>query len=472
MLRYFLRRLFIAIPTLLIVSLAVFGISKCAPGDPVEAFFSEEVRTTAEPGQEAEQYKRSAQQLGLDKPVFYLTFAPAPFPDTFWRVYPPARRERLSKLVFQTGNWPYVSVYDSTLSDFLKSAAALRDTSGARRNLALELSVLMTASQLEEIEASTHRIASLLNSLPSGNNMIPRLVALQSDVQRMQQTRQPLKTYQPAIHWNGINNQYHAWITGYLTGNWGLTRRMRPVWEEIRPALLATATLSGIALLLAFLIAIPLGVEMARFKNSRFDRWSKQLLFFLHSMPVFWLGGILVMLFTGNIIGKPLIENPYLDVTDQWLTGTESFSAWFVRKLPGFILPIAVLTLHALALIAMQMRGGMLETLRQDYIRTARAKGLNDDYIYWKHAFRNALFPIITLFGAMLPALLTGSLVVETLFNFPGLGLKTQTAFLNHDLATLSAILMAVAMLTIAGNLVADLMYALADPRVRFSNSA
>jgi peptide/nickel transport system permease protein len=114
----------------------------------------------------------------------------------------------------------------------------------------------------------------------------------------------------------------------------------------------------------------------------------------------------------------------------------------------------------------------MLETLRQDYIRTARAKGLNDDYIYWKHAFRNALFPIITLFGAMLPALLTGSLVVETLFNFPGLGLKTQTAFLNHDLATLSAILMAVAMLTIAGNLVADLMYALADPRVRFSNSA
>jgi peptide/nickel transport system permease protein len=131
-------------------------------------------------------------------------------------------------------------------------------------------------------------------------------------------------------------------------------------------------------------------------------------------------------------------------------------------------MPVAVLTLHALALIAMQIRGGMLETLRQDYIRTARAKGLNDDDVYWKHAFLNALFPIITLFGALLPALLTGSLVVETLFNFPGLGVKTQTAFLNHDLGTLSAILMAVAILTVTGNLVADMLYALADPRVRF----
>lgn len=470
MLRYFLRRLLIAMPTLLIVSLAVFGISKCAPGDPVEALFPEELRS--EPGREAEQYQRAARQLGLDKPVFYLTLAPAPFPDTFWKVYPPVRRERLSKLVFQTGNWPDVSLYDSSLSAFFHTALSLGDTSEARRSLAQELSVLATASRLEEIEASTRKISSLLDALPVREKLMPDLTILQSCVQRMQQNKQPLKIYLPALHWNGTNNQYHTWITGYMTGNWGLTRRMKPVWEEVRPALLATATLSGIAMLLAFLIAIPLGVEMARFRNSRFDRWSKQLLFFLHSMPVFWLGGLLVIFFTGNIFGKPLVDNPYLDVTDQWLAGTETFISWFARKLPRFILPVTVLTLHALALIAMQMRGGMLETLRQDYIRTARSKGLNDDDIYWKHAFRNALFPIITLVGALLPALLTGSLVVETLFNFPGLGLKTQTAFLNHDLGTLSAILMAVAILTITGNLIADMMYALADPRVRFSSSA
>jgi len=469
MLRYFLRRLLIALPTLLIVSLAVFGISKCAPGDPVETLFSEEIRTTFEPGEEAKRYQRAARQLGLDKPVFYFTLTPAPFPDTFWRIYPPERRERLSKLVFQTGNWPDVLSYDSSLSEFSRAVTSISDTSNTRLNLSLELSALMTTSQLEEIEASTQRVSSLLEDLPAGENIRPGLISLQSDVQRMQQKKRPLNIYRPTLHWYGTNNQYHAWITGYLTGNWGLTRRMNPVWDEIKPALLATAALSGIALLLAFLIAIPLGVEMARFRDSRFDRWSKQLLFFLHSMPVFWLGGILVILFTGSIFGKPIIDDPYLDITDQWLAGTESFASWFVRKVPGFIMPVAVLTLHALALIATQMRGGMLETLRQDYIRTARAKGLNDDDVYWKHAFRNALFPIITLFGALLPALLTGSLVVETLFNFPGLGVKTQTAFLNHDLGTLSAILMAVAVLTVTGNLVADMLYALADPRVRFS---
>jgi peptide/nickel transport system permease protein len=468
MLRYFLRRLLIALPTLLIVSLAVFGISKCAPGDPVETLFSEEIRTTFEPGEEAKRYQRAARQLGLDKPVFYFTLTPAPFPDTFWRIYPPERSERLSKLVFQTGNWPDVLSYDSSLSEFSRAVTSISDTSNTRLNLSLELSALMTASQLEEIEASTQRVSSLLEDLPAGENIRPGLISLQSDVQRMQQNKRPLNIYRPTLHWYGTNNQYHAWITGYLTGNWGLTRRMNPVWDEIKPALLATAALSGIALLLAFLIAIPLGVEMARFRDSRFDRWSKQLLFFLHSMPVFWLGGILVILFTGSIFGRPIIDNPYLDVTDQWLAGTESFTSWFVRKVPGFIMPVAVLTLHALALIAMQIRGGMLETLRQDYIRTARAKGLDEDDVYWKHAFLNALFPIITLFGALLPALLTGSLVVETLFNFPGLGVKTQTAFLNHDLGTLSAILMAVAILTVTGNLVTDMLYALADPRVRF----
>ncbi len=467
MLRYFLRRLLIALPTLLIVSLAVFGISKCAPGDPVEALFTEELRT--EPGQEAEQYRRAARQLGLDKPVFYFTLAPAPFPDTFWGVYPAERRKRLSKLVFQTGNWPNVSLYDSSLSAFSRSVLSLGDTSSARRSIAPELSLLMTASRLEEIEASVRKISSLTDSLPDREKLTPGLASLQSDVQRMQQNKNPLKIYQPAFHWNGISNQYHTWLTGFLTGDWGLTRRMNPVWVELKPALLATVTLSGTALLLAFLIAIPLGVEMARFQNSRFDRWSKQLLFFLHSMPVFWMGGLLVILFTGNIFGKPLVENPYLDITDQWMAGSESFPAWFVRKLTRFVLPIAVLTLHALALIAIQMRGGMIETVRQDYIRTARAKGLNEDDVYWKHAFRNALFPIITLLGALLPALLTGSLVVETLFNFPGLGIKTQTAFLHHDLGTLSAVLMAVAILTITGNIVADMMYALADPRVRFS---
>jgi peptide/nickel transport system permease protein len=148
----------------------------------------------------------------------------------------------------------------------------------------------------------------------------------------------------------------------------------------------------------------------------------------------------------------------------------EPFLDWFSNKLPKFVLPILVLTLYSLTIVTLQMRGGMIETLGQDYIRTARAKGVSEEDIHWTHAFRNALFPVITIFSSMFPALFTGSLVLETLFNFPGMGQKAQSAFLDQDLGVLSIILMAAAIMTILGNLIADLLYGLADPRVRLSS--
>jgi peptide/nickel transport system permease protein len=119
--------------------------------------------------------------------------------------------------------------------------------------------------------------------------------------------------------------------------------------------------------------------------------------------------------------------------------------------------------------LALQMRSGMLGTLGEDYIRTARAKGVGEEEIYWSHAFRNALFPIITVFASVLPAVFTGSLVAEALFNFPGIGTKTFQAYLGKDLPLLAVIMMISAALTILGNLIADLLYAWADPRVRFT---
>ena len=115
------------------------------------------------------------------------------------------------------------------------------------------------------------------------------------------------------------------------------------------------------------------------------------------------------------------------------------------------------------------MRSGMLGALNQDYIRTARAKGVSEEDVHWTHAFRNGLFPIITIFASVLPAVFTGSLVVEALFNFPGIGTKTFEAYLGKDLPLLSAIMMLAATLTIVGSLLADILYAWADPRVRFA---
>jgi peptide/nickel transport system permease protein len=142
---------------------------------------------------------------------------------------------------------------------------------------------------------------------------------------------------------------------------------------------------------------------------------------------------------------------------------------WLFENLPVILLPILTISAHALAILALQMRGGILEVIGQDYIRTARAKGADEESVYWHHAYRNALFPIITVFTSIFPAIFTGSIVVERLFNFYGLGSKTMDAIHNADYPMLFVIVMLAAVVTIVGNILADILYAWADPRVRFS---
>jgi len=470
MLRYFLRRLLISIPTLLIISLAVFGLGRCAPGDPVAISLGDEMALQADPVRYANTYMRKAAEFGLDKPLFYASLGTAAYPDSLWKIYPLDRRQRLSKIIGQNGNWPATRAFELAVIETLSAFyTVLPDTLKQRPYLELALLNLSTQDLLDNLKSSFLQADSICNTIsPQPAQLRARMDALKGKTDAVCGNILSGKLLTPAIHWYGLHNQYHQWLIGFLTGNWGLSKNQRPVIQELKPALFATMAINAMAILFAYLISIPLGVAMARRKGRAFDRWTQRILVFIMAMPVFWMGGLLVMLFGSKIFGEPLIANPYLDISDAWNMGSEAFGDWFSNKLPKFVLPILVLTMYSLAIISIQMRGGMVETLGQDYIRTARAKGVREEDVYWTHAFRNAVFPIITIFGSVFPALFTGSLVIETLFNFPGMGQKAQEAFLSQDLAILSAILMAAAVLTISGNLVADMMYAWVDPRVRY----
>jgi peptide/nickel transport system permease protein len=470
MLRYVLRRIAISIPTLLLISLAVFGLSHSAPGDPVVSAFGEEaLQYSFDVNQNADNYRRKAALLGIDKPLFYAALTTAVYPDTTWGVYPLDRRNRLVAMAAQNGDWGATCAFEKAVFQALQTVDILPDTLQEKPVLRLVLLDLSTQNRLDRLEEVFHKTDSMCRPIENTSPAFRAVMdTLRDKTAAVCQTSNPLKKWTPAVCWYGTNNQYHHWLVGFLTGNWGLTKKQLPVWQELKPALFATLSINGISLFFAYLISIPLGVEMARRKGRCFDRWIQRVLVFLHAMPVFWVGSLLVLLFCSPLVGKPIIPNPYLDISDAWNMSRESFPAWFSGKLPKFLLPILVMTLYSLSIITLQMRGGMLETLGADYIRTARAKGVPEDDVYWIHAFRNAMFPAITLFSSVFSAMLTGSLVIETLFNFPGMGLKAQTAFMGHDLAVLSAILMAGAVFTMLGNLLADLMYVWADPRVRF----
>lgn len=470
MLKYLLRRSLLSLPTLMVISFLAFGLGKCAPGDPVVNVFGEELYPSLDPAQQAIQYRSNAVRLGLNHPDFYFSLTTAAYPDTLWRIFPLDRRARLEKLIGQTGNWPAVQQYDAAISATVRAVEALPASISQRDNLRSELPFLIRADKLAWIDSSRQHIAALAANMSDAPLSLGNaFLQLDQATQALQQQKTPAKLLIPALHWHGLNNQYHRWLSGFVTGDLGLTRRKMDVWTDLQASMLTSLSINVLAIFLAYLIAIPLGIEMARRKNRWLDRWGKRVLFFLYSMPVFWLGGLLIMLVMNTAWGQTAIPSVYFDIQDAWRPGITNFGDWWQANASKCVLPISILTLHAVAILSLQMRSGMLGTLGQDYIRTARAKGVGEEEVYWKHALSNALFPIITVFASVLPSVFTGSLVVETLFGFPGMGNKTFEAYLGKDLPLLSAIMMIAATLTILGSLLADVLYAWADPRIRFA---
>lgn len=478
MLRYLLRRIFLAIPTLLVVSLLAFGLIKFSPGDPVVNVFGEDSYSSLDPQAQAASYRAKAERLGVHLPTFYFALSTRAYPDTLWRIFPLERRERLEKLIGQSGNWPAVRECDAAISTTIRAVESLPESLPQTVLLRQELTQLLKADRLLLLDTSLARLSALALAIPQDSvkpatdatrRFNTALARLDAAIQGLRNNPAPNNLRIPAFHWYGLENQYHRWLIGLLTGNMGLTRNKREVWAELRPSLITTMSVNGLAILLAYLLAVPLGVEMARQKGRRLDRWGKRSLFFLYSTPVFWLGGLLIMLFTSTDWGRAVLPSVYFNVEDWWNPEEMSFPEWWVGRASKCLLPIVILTLYAVTVLALQMRAGMLGALKEDYVRTAWAKGLGEEGVYWHHAFRNALFPIITVFASVLPGVLAGSLVVETMFNFPGIGTKTLWAYTSQDLPLLSAIMMLAATLTIVGGLLADILYAWADPRVRFA---
>jgi peptide/nickel transport system permease protein len=247
----------------------------------------------------------------------------------------------------------------------------------------------------------------------------------------------------------------------------------RPIVEIIGEALPVTLLLTTLALVLAYLIAIPLGVFSAVRQYTLWDQVVTVCLFVLYSLPSFWLGTmLLVFLGSGKFVVCPWTADRSCFPLQGWhaFTGFESLTpaAKFKDVAWHLVLPVITLTYPALATISRYMRAGMLETLRQDYVRTARAKGLPARAVVFGHALRNSLIPIATLFGLELPQLIGGSVIVESIFGVRGMGLLALEAIRMPDYPLVITIVAFTAVLTMLGVLGSDLLYALIDPRIKY----
>ncbi|BAL81296.1 ABC transporter permease [Caldisericum exile] len=259
--------------------------------------------------------------------------------------------------------------------------------------------------------------------------------------------------------------RFFKWFWSMITGNWGVSifAGGKPVTELVGRAITYTLRFSIASLVLAFIIGVPIGIYSALHQYTFFDYFFTFFAFFGMSMPTFWFGFILMMIFGLRLGWLPIggVMTPGIE--------TAPFVVRFFDQAKYMILPVIVLSLFSMASWMRYARSSMLEVIRMDYVRTARAKGLPERTVIFKHALRNALIPIVTLLGLSLPGIISGATITETVFSIPGMGRLTVDAMLSNDYPVAMVCLLLESSLLIIGNLIADLLYAVVDPRIRYS---
>jgi peptide/nickel transport system permease protein len=265
----------------------------------------------------------------------------------------------------------------------------------------------------------------------------------------------------------------HPWFGGSGANPWGgllaldlgneFQRTTMPIVEELGRRLKVTIPLSLISTLLIYLVALPTGIYSAVRSGTRRDALLTLVLFVLYSIPTFWAGLMLILSFgAAGVSWLPVLGLHGKDAADMGMLAY----AW--DTVLHCILPIATLTYGGLAYLSRQMRVGMIDVIKSDYIRTARAKGLSEKVVVLKHAGRNSLIPVITLFASILPLLIGGSLIVEVVFDIPGMGRYAFEGLIQRDYGIIMATTTFSALMTLVGILLSDIAYALVDPRISY----
>lgn len=260
-----------------------------------------------------------------------------------------------------------------------------------------------------------------------------------------------------------VHVQYWNWLKRIAVGDFGLSfsADQRPVLDKISEALPITLLLNALSLLFILLLSIPIGVYSATHRNSTADRLTTVSVFLGFAMPTFWLALLCMMLFGVELGWLPISGLRSMDYD------TLSTAGKVMDRARHLVLPVVIASVTSLAGLSRYMRSSMLEVVRQDYITTARAKGLPEREVVYRHALRNALLPVVTILGLSIPGLIGGAVIFETIFAIPGMGRLFYDSVMARDYMVVMGVLVMGAALTLLGNLLADLLYAVVDPRLR-----
>ncbi len=438
MLRYIVKRILLFIPTLFLVSCLAFYLKNSVPSDSVETLLT--LQGIDESKEDfLEIYEAKFDELGMNLPTFYFSI--------------------------QSNYQAWIHNFEGNIHE-KRFAAELSKSKCDSEDIQRLISII---SKLEAIEKRNLYLcqnpSEILDRLD-----VPQLASLDLQTKTeiksiaMEMEESKVRWHYPVFTLHGIDNQYHRWASGFVKGDYGVSLiDAQPVFSKVWNSMKWTLMLVVISLFFAGIISLILGVYNGVNQGSRFDRWSNGVLFIFYSIPKFWLATLMIIFFTTAEYGA---WTDIFPIVGFWPKMTGLFEMMY-DSWDKLILPVLVIVLPDVAYLSRLIRASIIEENNKDYIKTARSKGIPKRRILLQHLIPNSMIPTITLFAGVIPGALGSSLIIEVIFNIPGVGRLMYDSIKSADWAIVIPIIMIVSIFTVVIFLLADILIAWINPKIK-----
>lgn len=440
MLRYIIKRLLLFLPTLFMVSGLTFFLSKQVPADQVAMLLNIQGIDDSNDLWNTE-YDRIYKKMNLHLPEFYFSIRPNYLINIVNQDLDVFERNFVSKISSQKYSKEFVYKLQDLINQSPESTRKILFASADLNQLANKTATM----DYEFGESFTSEITQLINQSESHK----------------------VKWHYPVMAYNGFQNQYHKWIQDIFKGDFGISLvDTRPVTDKLWEALRWSLVLVSLNLIFALLLAFPIGVYNGMRPNSLFDNISNSVLFVFFAIPKFWLATLFIIFFTTAEYGE--WTNIFPSVGIWYSQGAESFMSMISNSWHKLILPLLMLVIPDAAYIARLIRSSVREESNKEYIKTALSKGMSLKDITIKHIIPNSLIPTISLLVSTLPGALASAVIIEVIFNIPGIGRLMFESINNADWAMVYPIVLIIGVLAIFIFLIGDILIAYLNPKINF----
>ncbi|MBK7426684.1 MAG: ABC transporter permease [Saprospiraceae bacterium] len=451
--KFWLKKVLYFIPSLLVLSLLCFTLSRLTPDDPVLTEMDLPIEELSSNNKRFEEFRNQYIQIteknGYHLPLFYISNVSFAGSGKLENILYLPERKVAKKILAHTGNSDVLQDYLKAKKDFLAESTP---------DIPIFLGqTLDTASSPATILTVFNQIRALDNFIPSSHSDI-----LYESILQLNSKKDSWKSKIPMLRWNGSRNQYHLWISEIIRGNWGNSSRdNRPVWQKIWPAFKWTVSINAFAILMIVLVSMYWGIYTSTRAQHWFTKFSYTLMFLISSLPIFLIAIIAMLVFTG---AGPIGIFPTPGAFP--ISAHGFFFTDFFRIIPFLILPLLVIILCGIPGLSRQVNNIMSAELQKEYVSASVLRGVPARKIIHTYAWKNALGILSVYLGRLIPALVSGSIVIESIFNLPGLGSLLIGSIITRDTQVVFGIILLGGSFSILGLLIADAVMYKTDPNI------